>query len=126
MHLSRDPDQLPLLRSMLERYPGLWLDNSGMANPSRCRHLARLARDPQFVERTMYGSDYPVPSIPLHYPRRLGLRRAWRLQWERNPFDRDIGMKRGLGYPDATLTRAAGVLARLRPGPPPPPAMSKQ
>lgn len=110
VHLSRDPDQLPILRRLLARYPNLWLDNSGMANPSRFAHLARLAHDRQFVQRTLYGSDYPVPSLPLHYPRRIGPAEVWRLHRERNPFDRDIGLKRALGYPDATLTRAAAVL----------------
>lgn len=116
VHMSRDPNQLGILREMLERYPTLWLDNSGMANPSRFAHLARLARDPLFVERTLYGSDYPVPSLPVYYPRRLGLRTMARLQRERNPFDRDIGIKRGLGYPDSTLTLAARLLPRASSG----------
>jgi predicted TIM-barrel fold metal-dependent hydrolase len=114
VHLSRDADQTPLLRSLLERYPNLWLDNSGMANPSRFAHLARFARDHAIRARTLYGSDYPVPCIPIQYLHRLGPARAWRLQRERNPFDRDVRLKRALGYPDDTLTRAAGVLPRLR------------
>lgn len=111
VHFSRDPDQLPIVRELLARYPNLWLDNSGMANPARFAHLARLANDPEMVSRTLYGSDYPVPCLPLHYPRRLGPAAVWRLHRERNPFDRDIRVKRGLGYPDETLTRAASVLA---------------
>lgn len=113
VHLSRDPNQLALLGEMLERYPHLWLDNSGMANPSRCVHLARMARDPLFRSRTLYGSDYPVPSLPVYYPRRLGPRRMLAILRERNPFDRDIRLKRALGYPDATLTRAAELLPGL-------------
>lgn len=112
VHLSRDPDQLPLLRDLLRRFPRLWLDNSGMANPSRFAHLARLASDEEITSRTLYGSDYPVPSLPIYYPRILGLRSMVRLQRERNPFDRDVGIKRGLGYPEATLARAADVLRR--------------
>jgi predicted TIM-barrel fold metal-dependent hydrolase len=110
VHLSRDPDQLPLLREMLQEFPHLWVDNSGMANPSRFAHLPRLARDPEIVERTLYGSDYPVPSSALYYPRRLGLRGVRAVERERNPFQRDVLLKRALGYPDATLTRAAEIL----------------
>lgn len=113
VHLSRDEDQLPLIREMLNRFPNLWLDNSGMANPSRFAHLARLALDEEFGARTLYGSDYPVPSLPIYYPRRLGIRGMVRLQRERNPFDRDVGIKRALGYPDLTLTRAGDVLRRV-------------
>jgi hypothetical protein len=35
------------------------------------------------------------------------------LERERSYFERDVALKRALGYPDATLTRAAGVLANL-------------
>lgn len=109
----REPDQLPLLREMLRRYPHLWVDNSGLANPSRFPHLPRLAQDPLFTERTLYGSDYPVPSVPLFYPRRLGSSRMRGLLGMRNYFDRDVALKRALGYPDATLERAAQVLPNL-------------
>lgn len=113
VHLSRDPNQIPLLREMLARYPHLWVDNSGLANPSRFAHLPGLARDPLLADRTLYGSDYPVPSNAVYYVGRLGLRRAWRLERERNPLQRDLELKRALGYPDATLSRAAAVLPGL-------------
>jgi predicted TIM-barrel fold metal-dependent hydrolase len=109
--LSRRPDQTPLLRELLLGYPDLWVDNSGMANPSRFPSLPRAADDPLLVERTLYGSDYPIPSSALFYPRRLGPRAVREIQAESNYFDRDVRLKRALGYPDETLTRAAGVLA---------------
>jgi hypothetical protein len=113
VHFRREPDQIPLLREMLARYPHLWVDNSGLANPSRFAHLPRLAADPVIAERTLYGSDYPVPVGALFYLRHLGARRAWALQREPNPFERDVQLKRALGYPEATLTRATHVLANL-------------
>lgn len=110
VHLSRDRDQRPLLRELLRRYPHLWLDNSGISNPSRFAHLPAVAADPELAERTLYGSDFPVPTNAVYYVGRLGLRRTWRLERERNPLQRDIDIKRALGSPDATLTRAASVL----------------
>ena len=111
--LSRRPDQTPILRGLLREFPHLWLDNSGMANPSRFPSLPRSAADPELVERTLNGSDFPIPTSALYYLRRLGPRRAWALERERNPFDRDVRLKRALGYPDATLSRPATVLANL-------------
>jgi uncharacterized protein len=108
---SDDLDQQPLLRSMLRRYPNLWVDNSGMANPSRFAHLPRLARDPEITTRTLFGTDFPVPASALLYLRELGAEQAGRIMLAGNPFDRDIRIKRALGYPDETLTRAAEVLA---------------
>lgn len=110
---SRDRNQISLLRSMLEQYPHLWVDNSGMANPSRFAYLPRLARDPLIRARTLYGSDFPVPSNAFYFAGALGPRTTWALERERNPLQRDIRLKRALGYPDRTLTRAERVLANL-------------
>lgn len=119
---SRETDQLPLLRDLLRQYPHLWVDNSGLANPGRFAHLPRLARDPLFQERTLYGSDFPVPSNSIYYLPRLGPRAVWKLERQKNALDRDIEIKRRFGYPEATLTRAAEVLANLeRWGVPTPP-----
>ena len=111
--LSRDPNQLDLLRSMLGEYPHLWVDNSGLANPSRFRYLPELARDPVVQARTLYGSDFPVPSNAFYYTGRLSPAEVWKLERTANPFDRDIRLKRALGYPDRTLTRPERVLANL-------------
>ena len=111
--LSRDRNQLPLMRSMLQEYPHLWADNSGMANPSRFAYLPRLAREPLFQARTLYGSDFPVPSNAVYFTARIGPAAALSLERVRNPFDRDVRIKRALGYPDRTLTRAERVLANL-------------
>ncbi|HEX2190642.1 MAG TPA: amidohydrolase family protein [Longimicrobiaceae bacterium] len=113
VHLSRDPDQLPLLREMLREFPRLWVDNSGISNPSRFAHLPRLARDDEFGERTLYGSDYPVPSLAAFYVRELGVRGVRSIQAEQSPLQRDVALKRALGYPDETLVRAGRVLPTL-------------
>jgi predicted TIM-barrel fold metal-dependent hydrolase len=110
---ARDPDQVPLLRRMLSAFPHLWIDNSGMANPSRFPHLPRFARDPDFAPRMLHGSDFPVPSNAFWYAHRLGARRAMALDRIRNRMQRDIEMKRALGYSDDTLTRPAQALANL-------------
>lgn len=110
VHGRREPDQIPTLRTLLDRFPHLWVDNSGLANLSRFAHLPRLARDAELADRTLYGSDWPVPSNSFYYWRSLGPRRIARLESERNLLQRDVALKRALGFPDATLTRARHVL----------------
>jgi uncharacterized protein len=121
VRFSRDPDQQPLLRRLLDRFPNLWVDNSGLANPSRSVHLPRLARDQQIRDRTLHGSDFPVISNAFYYLRKLPLRDVSALESIRNRLQRDISIKRRLGYPESTFTRAASVLPNLtfwhRPGP---------
>jgi predicted TIM-barrel fold metal-dependent hydrolase len=109
----RDQDQVPLLRTWLERYPNLWVDNSGMSNLSRFPHLPRFARDPELVARTLHGSDWPVPTNAFYYVRQLGRRQVVALEGERNRIQRDVDLKRALGYPDEVLTRAAAILPHL-------------
>ncbi|MDQ3556795.1 MAG: amidohydrolase [Gemmatimonadota bacterium] len=113
VHASSERNQIPELRELLRRYPGLWVDNSGIANPARFAHLHRLARDPLIAERTLHGSDYPVPSDAVYYAGRIGPRRVWRIERERNKLQRDLEIKRALGFGEASFTRASGVLANL-------------
>lgn len=113
VRLRGDRDQLPLLRQMLEAFPNLWVDDSGISNPSRFQHLPAVAADRQIVARTLHGSDFPVPSNAFYYPGALGVRRVAALERIRNRMQRDVEIKRALGYPDDVLTRPASVLANL-------------
>ena len=113
IHLSREPDQRPELRALLQRFPNLWVDNSGLANTSRFRHLPALARDPLIRDRTLHGSDFPVPTSAVFYTARLGPRRVARIERERNKLQRDLLIKRALGFDDESFTRASEVLANL-------------
>jgi hypothetical protein len=108
-----DPDQVPLLKQWMGEFPHLWVDNSGMSNLSRWPHLPRYADDPLLVSRTLHGSDFPVPTNSFYYVRRLGRRRVMSLEREKNTLQRDVALKRALGYPDEVLTRACRVLPNL-------------
>jgi uncharacterized protein len=110
---SREPDQLPRLRDLLRRYPHLRVDNSGLANPGRFAHLPRLAADPLLRDRTLHGSDFPVPSNSVFYPNRLAPSEIWELEHITNPLDRDLEIKTRLGYPAAAAERAAAFLPNL-------------
>ncbi len=110
---SDEGDQIPELKRLLKAYPHLWVDNSGLCNPSRFAHLPELAKDQAIAERTLYGSDFPVPSNSFYYLKALGLRRVINFEKMPNAVARDVELKRTFGYPDATLTRANQVLANL-------------
>lgn len=110
---ARDEDQVPLLKRWLGEFPHLWADNSGISNLSRFPHLPRFAKDPELTARTLHGSDWPVPTNAIYYVRELGRRRVLSLEREKNPVQRDIAIKRALGYPDEVLTRASSILPNL-------------
>lgn len=110
---TTEADQIPKLKDLLKTYPHLWVDNSGLCNPSRFLHVPKLAKDPAITERTLYGSDFPVPSNALYYAPQLGVKKTWQLEKIKNVLDRDIAIKKEFGYPDETLTNHHKVLANL-------------
>lgn len=105
---------------LLERYPNLYGDNSAFNVPNRRlgrRHLDRCLSD-ALAGRILYGSDAPVPvSGHAQYLRGHLSRRALMMSIrERNLLERDFQLKRAMGFPEASFTRAAEIL-RLRPSP---------
>jgi predicted TIM-barrel fold metal-dependent hydrolase len=110
---TNERDQLPELKVLLRKYQNLWVDNSGICNPSRFSHLPKLAADTEIVCRTLYGSDWPVPPNAYYYIKELGFKKVFSLEAEKNWITRDIAIKRAFGYTDETLTRAHQVLANL-------------
>ncbi len=110
---TSEPDQIPKLKELLKRYPHLFVDNSGICNPSRFSHLPALAKDELIEERTLFGSDWPVPTNSFYYVRQLGARKVFALERTKNTIDRDMEIKRAFGYSEASLTRATSVLANL-------------
>lgn len=110
---SRAPSEVSLLREMLERHQNLWIDNSGLANPSRFPYLPRFAEDERIRERTLHGSDFPVIAGAFYYPRRLGPAVIRSIQREGNGIEREAMLKRAIGFDEPTFTRASEVLANL-------------
>ncbi len=106
-----DKDYSDLFAKMLQKYPNLYGDNSGMMTPVRCRHLRRVLQPP-VINRVVYGSDIPIP-ISSVWPRMWGLisgeeRRA--LARIKNPIELDFQIKRAMGFSDASFRRGADVL----------------
>lgn len=110
---SRAPSEMGTLREMLERYPNLWIDNSGLANPARFPYLKRIADDDLLSSRVLHGSDFPVAPSPALYPLRLGPKSMIGLMRDPNPIRREVRLKEQAGFAPESFTRAAGVLANL-------------
>ena len=111
--LSGERDQIPLLVDLLERYEHCYVDNSGMCNPARFIHMRRLVRHPLIQSRTLYGSDWPVPSNAWYFLPWLGPLRIRRIESISNLIDRDLAIKEAMGYDPGTHQLAWQVLANL-------------
>jgi predicted TIM-barrel fold metal-dependent hydrolase len=110
---SKQHCQVKKVVKLLEEFPNLWVDNSGIPNPGRFGGLYKTSSHPLMVERTLYGSDWPIPINSFYYLAKLGIKKVRSLEKIKNLIDRDIELKREFNYPDSSMTKAVDVLANL-------------
>jgi predicted TIM-barrel fold metal-dependent hydrolase len=106
-----DADHTDALLEMFPLWPGLFGDNSALCTPIRARTLPKVL-PPGVMSRIVHGSDFPI-SVGGFGPWRMGLldRRTWRqAAREANVLERDVLLKRAVGFDAATFTRLAGLL----------------
>ncbi|MBN8550202.1 MAG: amidohydrolase family protein [Deltaproteobacteria bacterium] len=106
-----DTDYTKNFATMLRQYPNLFGDNSGMQTPIRSRHFRRILEE-DISSRLIHGSDFPIP-ISATWARLRGFlsrSQAKELNSNKNVLERDVLIKRAMGFPEGTFTRAAAVL----------------
>lgn len=118
-----DPDYFDEFVALTRRFPNLYGDNSALvscnfrARPDSIRRMI----EPDLAGRILHGSDVPVPVTGVL---------MWAfgvLSWEdwrasariANPIERDVQIKRAMGFPASTLTTLAGLLRRTTTAPRP-------
>ncbi len=107
-----DTDYFNVFTAMLSEFPNLYGDISALNLPNRRRRQFRECLRPGVVERVVHGSDAPVPifaSAPFMHGL-IGVRDYWRLRRIKNPLERDYQIKRTMGFPEETFTRATNIL----------------
>ena len=102
------------LLPMFCEFPNLYADISSLTQFNRLGHLPRLLRHRDLHDRLLYGTDMPLQETGLTSPwfhaYRLSLRNLLRISRLRNPWDRDVELKRALGMPDQVLSAASALL----------------
>jgi predicted TIM-barrel fold metal-dependent hydrolase len=106
-----DPDYTDHLIEMFEKYPRLFGDNSALCSPIRSRTLPKVL--PAAVrDRIIHGSDFPI-AVNGFGPWRIGMIsfKTWRAA-DRDPnvLERDVFLKREVGFDDSHFTRMAEIL----------------
>ncbi len=106
-----DPDYTDTFVRLLGKYPNLWGDNSGLLTPVRSRHFGKLLKPP-FVDRILHGSDIPIPISGLWsmLRRTIGVSDYRGARAQTNIFERDVQLKKALGFPERSFTRASELL----------------
>lgn len=106
-HGERGPDRLARL---MREYPNLYTDISALTQVNRLGSLKEAITRPEFSDRLLYGTDYPLINTALvspWYSFHLSLRQKIAIWRTKNPWDRDVLMKHDLGVPTDTFARSA-------------------
>ena len=106
-----DPDYTTELLKMIDEFPNLFTDNSALASPNRWRTITALL-DSKIQERVIHGSDFPIPSggFGPWIGRLLSKTTYLESRKIKNSLERDVFIKKSVGFLDDTLTRLYNLI----------------
>lgn len=96
--------------NMLLEYPNFYTDLSALTLPPRSRFLTALLDRPEVHSKLVQGSDYPLPVSPWPFIHRIPFKEMRLLSRIKSPFDRDLLIKRALGFPEVVFQQAARLI----------------
>lgn len=108
-------DNLDRFLEMVLHHPTLYADISSLTQLNKLGYLSRILAHQEVLDRLMYGTDYPLISIPgLCHPWlhvfKIGLRHGFSLSRIKNPWERDLKLKQAYGVPTHVFERSAAFL----------------
>jgi uncharacterized protein len=109
---ATDPDYLPALVQMMEKWPRLYGDISALNLPFRSAGLKFLLARPDLHSRIVHGSDFPVPVSGTWARMRklLTPAEARRCGQIKNLLARDHRLKEAMGFPPQVFTQVWDLL----------------
>lgn len=92
----------------------LYTEISSLTQINKLGYLYDALAVPGLSERMLYGSDWPLQFFPLVSPwyqiGRIGIGEIRKVGRLKNPWDRDVALKRAMGVPEDVFVRARAVL----------------
>ena len=106
-----DPDYTADLLRMMDEFANLFTDNSALASPNRWPTIPALL-DPKIQSRVIHGSDFPIPSGGLGpwIGKLLSGANYSKSRKIKNPLDRDVFIKKAIGFKENTFTVLGEIL----------------
>ena len=99
------------LARLMREYPNLYSDISSLTQLNKLRYTKEALTRPEFKDRLVYGSDFPLINTllvsPWYYCWRLSPKQLAAISRTKNPWDADVLTKQNLGTP-------AGIFERSR------------
>jgi predicted TIM-barrel fold metal-dependent hydrolase len=88
----------------------LYADISALAAFGRTPWCRRLARDRALHRKLVWGSDFPVPVLVSRFRGVLSRQRRQQVSALESWIERDLQLKRALGFDECVFTQAADIL----------------
>lgn len=108
-----DPEYFHHFADMTQKYPNFYGDNSAFNIPIRSRVIPKCVAEP-VAAKMLHGSDYPVPIFGHWAWMRGFIDWATFRKWQQhpNPIERDVQLKRAMGFEERAFTRLADLLPK--------------
>ncbi len=107
------------LVGLFPEYPNLYADISSLTQLNKLWYLPKVLDHSEIHDRLLYGTDFPLVETgllgvrlvsPWYFPFRLGWTRLRQIAGIENPWDRDLELKKALGFGQEIFTRPAKLL----------------
>lgn len=107
------------LLPMLEHYKNLYTDISSLTQVNKVHYIGKVLSRRDLYPKYLFGSDFPLTNIgigpfrlvsPWYFLPRLSVKQAWAMSRLKNVWDRDLLLKKSLGFPIEAFSRPAELL----------------
>ena len=107
------------LLPLLKKYDNLYTDISSLTQVNKRKYPRRVAARDDLHHKLLYGTDYPLTETalgpfrlvsPWYFVGKVPLGEIRDISRIENVWDRDLMLKKALGFPDAVFTRPAELL----------------
>src|SRR5205085_12182593 len=88
----------------------LYADISGMSGPGRARWLIKLAKRPETHAKLIWATDFPIPPFATIFWPWIGAGTVRRVRKVPSCIERDLALKRALGFDEGVFERASEIL----------------
>ncbi|MDA1276490.1 MAG: amidohydrolase family protein [Verrucomicrobia bacterium] len=104
------------LSRMMGQYTNLFSEISSLTQINKPGYLNEALTGPEWKDRLLYGSDFPLINTlavsPYYFPLRLTRKQMKEINSIGNPWDRDVLLKQALGVPQNIFRRSAEFFSR--------------
>ncbi len=82
--------------NLMASYPNFYLDLSALSLPLNAGMIFYLRRHPEYFDRYLFGTDYPLSAFATPFVGRFGLMQQFKLWKMKNIFDKQAAILEGL------------------------------